>query len=312
MATDLSGMHEDYQSIKVFDFPFHPLVLALANAFFRFERWRKCRHANPELSIEKFNITSGDGRQVPVIAMTPRNLIGQSSPVVIYYHGGAFALGWASMHHLNCQRYALEGGATVLLVGYRLTPANPFPAPFEDCYAALEWVHANAEQKGFDLTKIATMGDSAGGCLTAAVAQKAADEGKPLAATVMIYPALDSDCKTTSAVEFTNTPIWSANSNRRMWELYLKNVPADSNPKYASPAHRQNLTGQPPAYIETAEFDPLRDEALIYATALEAAGVAVERNETKGTIHGFELAADNPIVEDSMQRRCEYLKRVLA
>ncbi len=312
MATDLSAMHPDYQKIKVFEFPFNPFVLWLANCFFKFERWRNCRKGNPDLNIEKFTIASADGCPIKVIEMTPNTGMEGPRPTIIYYHGGAFALTWASLHYQSCEKYALAANARVLLVDYRLTPANPFPVPFEDCYAALEWVHAHAEERGYDVRRIATMGDSAGGCFAAAVAQKGADEGKPIAATVMIYPVLDSNCDSPSAVAFTDTPIWSAGSNRRMWELYLKNVPAGTDPAYCSPGHRQNLANQPPAYIETAEFDPLKDEGLIYADALAAAGVAVERNETRGTVHGYEIATDNPAVKESMQLRCDYLKKVLA
>jgi acetyl esterase len=309
LSTDFSAMHADYQKIKPFDFPFtKPFFVWLGNMFFAFDRWRKCRQGNPALDISNHRVTSADGHRFRVIEMTPKGVDG-ARPTIIYYHGGAFSLSWASMHQLACERYAIESGATLLLVDYRLGPKHVFPAPFEDCYAALEWVHANAEERGYDVTRIATMGDSAGGCFAAGVAQKAVDEGKPVAAQAMIYPVLDSDCKTTSAVEFTDTPIWNANTNRNMWEMYLRNVPAGTDPAYASPGHKTDLAGQPPAYIETAQFDPLRDEGLIYATALEEAGVAVERNETQGTVHGYEMAPQNPAVEVSMQKRCAYLQQ---
>lgn len=175
MSTDLSGMHADYQKIKVFDFPFNPIVVWLANIFFAFDRWRKCRKGNPALDISNHQLTSADGHRFRVIEMTPKGVSGpraERRPLIIYYHGGAFAVSWASMHQLSCERYAVESGATVLLVDYRLGPKHVFPEPFEDCYAALEWVHTNAEQRGYDVTHIATMGDSAGGCFAAGVAQK--------------------------------------------------------------------------------------------------------------------------------------------
>jgi acetyl esterase len=311
MAADLSGMHADYQKIKAFNFAFNPFVAGLANSVFRLERWRYCRSPNPEVSVERFTITSADGHAVPVIELKAKDAL-PGRPVILYYHGGAFAFTWASLHYKSCEQYALATGASVLLVDYRLGPRHVFPVPFEDSYAALTWVRSHAAERGYDPTRVATMGDSAGGYFAAAVAQKAVDDGNPITAAVLIYPVLDSNCDSTSATEFTNTPVWTAVSNRRMWDMFLKQVPEGTDPDYASPGHRKNLSDQPPAYIETAEFDPLRDEGQAYATALEKAGVEVERNETRGTVHGYELAADNPVVKDSMERRCRYLQRVLA
>ena len=200
----------------------------------------------------------------------------------------------------------------VIFVDYRLAPKHPFPCGFEDCYASLEWVLSEAETLGIDTRRIAVMGDSAGGALAAGVAQKAMDKDNPVLAQSLVYPVLDSECKTPSAKNFTDVPVWNSIYNQRMWQTYLKNCPAGDPPLYAAPGIRSCLAGPPFSYIETAEFDPLRDEALDYAKALEQAGTKVELNETKGTIHGYEMVATNPEVLRSMQARVDFLIRAFA
>ena len=304
---DISNMHEDYRNIRSFNISFNRVMIWLLNTFFAVERFLHCRKPNPALTTERRVLTSADGDRFSAIVMKPATAIG-TLPVLLYYHGGAFALSWASLHQLACERYALEAQCMVILVDYRLGPRKPFPAGFQDCYAAYQWVLAEAQALGADASRIAVMGDSAGGALSAGVAQRALDEGGSICGQALIYPVLDSDCKTLSATQFDTTPVFNAESNRRMWRMYLKNVPAGLDPEYASPGHRKELAGLPQTYLETAEFDPLRDEGLEYAARLTSAGVNVDLNATSGTVHGYELAANNPSVEKSMRRRIEALR----
>jgi len=233
----------------------------------------------------------------------------EPAPAVLYYHGGAFAFGCTSMHLESCERYALEANCCVIVVDFRLGPANPFPCGFDDCYRTLDWVRENAAELGIDVARIAVMGDSSGGAIAAGVSQKALDNGVTLCAQVLIYPVLDSDCRSPSANQFSDTPIWNAGSNRGMWKMYLRDVDAANPPAYASPGHRDDLTGLAAAYVETAEFDPLRDEAMDYADRLEEHGVEVHRNPTKGTIHVYEISSDNPETIRSMTERVTYLRK---
>lgn len=230
-------------------------------------------------------------------------------PCLLYYHGGGFALTYGGAHLKMCQRYASEAGCTVIFVDYRLMPQHPFPGGADDCYLALEWALANAQRLGIDPSRIAVGGDSAGGALAASVSQMCFDRGAAkLCAQMLIYPVTDRDCKTPSATEFTDTPIFNSVANRRMWEAYLCNHIADDRLDYASPIHRENFTGLPPAYVETAQFDPLHDEGMAYAERLNGAGIAVELNDTKGTVHGYDAATKSALGEDAIARRVAYLK----
>ena len=186
----------------------------------------------------------------------------------------------------------------------RLSIANPFPAPFNDCYATLSWVHANAHDLGVDPERVALIGDSAGGALAAGVAQQALDRGEnPVCAQILIYPVTDHETKTESALKFTDTPFWKTASNRNMWNVYLRESEHKKSggsapvPSYAAPLHRESFAGLPPAWVEVAEFDPMLDEGRLYAEALRGAGVPVEFREVKSAIHGFDLVEGSETAE---------------
>lgn len=268
------------------------------------------RARTPDVTRNMVQVRGADGAVFDLIMLVPR-VLQKPAPVVLYFHGGAFALGYTPAQLRLCERYAREGQCLVAYVDYRLAPTYPFPHGFNDCYAALEWMLANAATLGIDRSRIAVMGDSAGGAFAAGVAQKALDNGISLCAQLLIYPVLDSDCKTKSATEFVDVPLWNAISNRRMWQMYLKNF-SGTAPAYAAPGLRTNLSGLPPTYLETAEFDPLRDEGLAYAETLQEQGVVVKLHETKGTIHGFEVAPTNPETVAALRRRVEHLKTLFA
>lgn len=276
------------------------LFLGLLNALVKLQRL--FRRAAPDTPSTRHRIPRADGSALAVIAIAPRDA-GRSAPALLYFHGGAFFLGYAGIHLANAEHLARETGCRVFLVDYRLSTEAAFPAPFDDCHAALGWLRANAESLGVDPARIALMGDSAGGCLAAAVAQKALDQGAPVCAQILLYPVTDAGCGTPSAQAFTDTPVWNARGSRVMWSLYLRGSPRDPPPPYASPAHRASLAGLPRAYVETAEFDPLRDEAIEYARRLEADGVHVILNATRGTIHGVDIVPDSPLTRAAMAAR---------
>ncbi|MFM7273905.1 MAG: alpha/beta hydrolase [Gammaproteobacteria bacterium] len=284
------------------------LLLWLLNAFVSLQRL--FRRAASDTPHERHRIPRADGSSLALIGIATRTA-GPSAPALLYYHGGAFFLGYAGIHLANAEQLARETGCRVFLVDYRLSTEAPFPAPFEDCHAALGWLRANAATLGVDATRIAVMGDSAGGCLAAAVAQRAQDEGTPVRAQILLYPVTDADCKTASAQDFSDTPLWNAKGSRVMWSLYLRGSPREPPPPYASPAHRANLAGLPAAYVETAEFDPLRDEGIDYAQRLESAGVRVILNATRGTIHAVDTVPHSPPTCAAMAARVAAVRELL-
>ncbi len=200
-----------------------------------------------------------------------------------------------------------------MFVDYRLMPSHPFPAGQDDCYDALRWTSGNATQLGIDPARIAVMGDSAGGALAASISQLTQDRAElDICAQVLIYPATDAECKTASACEFKDTPIFTSASNSAMWRVYLHKHAAGELPPYASPIQRADMSGLPRAYIETAEFDPLHNEGAASAKRLADAGVDVTLNETRGTVHGFDAVVPSAAGNDAIQRRIEFLEKCFA
>lgn len=299
------AIHPDFARFPVFTFRFSPVIIGLLNALLRVLRFVARR--NFDLSVARHTLASADGSRFDVITMTPHGLA-RPAPALLYYHGGAFALSYASSHLDNCERYANESGCIVVFVDYRLGPKFPFPCGFDDCFAALQWTVREAVSLGIDIDRIAVGGDSAGGALAGGVAQKARDEHLvALCAQLLIYPVTDNTCATVSATEFVDVPLWNAISNLRMWEMYLSRYRGGAAPPYAAPAAGA-LQDLPTAYVETAEFDPLRDEGRHYASALEAHGVMVVRNDTLGTVHGYDSNARSAISLDSMSQRIAFLQ----
>ncbi len=258
------------------------------------------------------------GPAVAVFEIAPRDLTG-ASPAIVDYHGGGFFLGYTALHLRAAERYALEGRCRVFFPDYRLSTAHPFPAGFDDCYATLAWVHADAVALGIDRRRVALLGDSAGGALAAGVAQKALDRREHrVCAQILIYPVADHETKTESALRFNDTPFWRTASNRNMWKVYLRDSEHGRSggrapvPPYAAPLHRASFAGLPPAWVEVAEFDPLRDEGRQYAEALATAGVPAELQEVKGAIHGYDLVEGSPTAEAIFRRRIDAIRRFFA
>jgi len=227
---------------------------------------------------------------VPVRVYAPANREG-TAPGLLYIHGGGFVLGDLDMFHMVLLRMVEELGVVIVSVDYRLAPEHPFPAPVEDCYAALTWVAGNAAELGIDPARLGVAGESAGGGLAAAVALLARDRGGPaLCFQFLGIPELDDRLDTPSMRDYVDTPLWNQPNAIFSWTSYLGAEPggADVSP-YAAPARAADLSGLPPAFVTTCQFDPLRDEGIQYAQRLMQAGVNTELHHYPGTFHGSSL-----------------------
>lgn len=264
--------------------------------------------------IEEFERTipgPAGAPEVPIRIYMPKNRI-EAGPCFINFHSGGFILGDLETEHPRCLIMAAEGGAVSIGVDYRLAPENPFPAGVEDCYAVLQWVVGQAEELKIDPTKIAIGGGSAGGNLAAAVTLMARDRGGPnVAFQMLIYPVIDDRCETPSMKDGAGLYIWDYQNTLDMWDQYIGKERSDVSP-YAAPARAEDLSGLPPAYVMTCEHDPLRDEAIIYAMRLMAAGVQVELHNYPGTVHGFDLLTPSDISTRAVNEGVEAFKRAMA
>jgi acetyl esterase/lipase len=213
------------------------------------------------------------------------------SPALLTIHGGGFVLGSIESEHALAVNLAQELGIVVVSVDYRLAPEHRFPAGLHDCYAALLWIDAEADALGVDRGRVAVSGQSAGGGLAAALALFSRDHGGPsICFQFLGIPELDDRLETASMRAFVDTPMWHRPNAELSWQYYLGPDRGDVSP-YAAPARATDLAGLPPAYVTAMEFDPLRDEAILYALALLAAGVSVELHTFPGTFHGSAFVA---------------------
>ncbi len=238
------------------------------------------------------NTALADAPDVPVRIYRPQS----REPVtagLVYIHGGGFAVGSLDSEHSGALAFCRDLGIVIVSVGYRLAPEHPYPAGLEDCYTALCWLHEQAAELGVDANRIGINGGSAGGGLSAGLALLARDRGGPgICFQCLGIPELDDRLQTPSMQAFTDTPLWNRPSAINSWKFYLGDsyTPGgDDVPYYAAPARADDLSGLPPAYVSTMEFDPLRDEGIEYAHRLLQAGVNVELHSYPGTFHGASM-----------------------
>ena len=243
---------------------------------------------------------------VPIRIYSPR----QAQGAMVWLHGGGYVMGDVNSEHPWAGRLADWAGAVVISVNFRLAPEHRFPAALDDAYAVLTWVAEHAAGLGVDPARIAVGGHSAGGGLAAGLALRARDQqGPPIRFQLLNQPSLDDRMDTWSARNFTDTP-WSYRDKvARSWQHYLGD--AEATP-YAAPARATNLSGLPPAYIATAEFDPIRDEAITYALRLLQVGVSVELHQWPGTFHGSQAILSAEVSQRQIAELSAALRRALA
>jgi len=224
----------------------------------------------------------GPAGPLPIRIFTPE---GEGPhPLLMAFHGGGWVLGSLESNDAFCRILAREAGCVVVSVNYRHAPEVKFPAPVEDAYAATVWAVGAAETLGADPSRVAVYGTSAGGTIATVVALMARDRGGPaIIGQLLIVPATDSGNDTPSYRAAAGGPVLSAEAMRWFWSLYLER-PEDGDHPYASPL-RADLTGLPPAIVQTAEYDPLRDDGAAYARALADAGVPVVHKDYLGMVH---------------------------
>lgn len=261
------------------------------------------------LVVERKRIPIERGGGLRALLYSPEGTEGEL-PCLVYFHGGGFVFPASPHHYSLAGKYALGACCRVLFVDYSLAPKHPFPAAPEDCFSAYSWVLERGRELSIDSSRVAVAGDSAGGNLAAVLCLMARDRGMPMPrGQMLIYPVAGIGLNTESERKYTDTPMCNSRDMEKYCRLYLQDRGAGKW-EYASPIHADTLEVLPPAYIETAEFDCLRDGAILYGQRLEEFGVPVEMNNTVGTIHGFEIVQKSPIVRDCLGRRNAFLRRI--
>jgi len=205
--------------------------------------------------------------------------------LLVWFHGGGFCIGDLDTHDQLCRRLAVLAGAQVLSVDYRLAPEHPWPAAVDDAVAVARWATDAGGGHGWDTTRVAVGGDSAGGSLAAVVALEARDAGLGLVHQVLAYPGTDHT-RHYPSLDLPSGYLYDAAARKWFYDRYLPDG-VDRSDRRISPLCADRHAGLCPATVFTAGHDPLRDEGRAYAEALYEAGVPVTHVEYPGLVHGF-------------------------
>jgi acetyl esterase len=212
----------------------------------------------------------------------------EPAPLLVFYHGGGWTIGDLDTHDALCRLTCRDADIHVLSIDYRLAPEHPAPAAVDDAYAAFRWACEHAAELGATLRRVAVGGDSAGGNLAAVVSQLARNDDGPVPALQwLLYPRTDFTAQTRSLTLFAEGFLLTKHDIDWFHAQYLGGSGIEAADPRVSPLLADKLSGLPPALIATAGFDPLRDEGEQYATALRAAGTAVDLRSMGSLTHGF-------------------------
>jgi acetyl esterase len=206
-------------------------------------------------------------------------------PLMLYFHGGGFAIGSLETHDSLCRQLALHSASAVLAVDYRLAPEHPFPCAIDDAWAALAWALRHAGRLGLDADQVTVCGDSAGAALAAVSALHARDQGWPLRGQILITPHTAAQGDTPSRRKFAEG--FLLDESTISW-FFDHSLPADQRHDWRfAPLEASDLDGVAPACLVLAECDPLVDEGVAYADRLRMAGVPVDLELVRGVTHEF-------------------------
>lgn len=267
--------------------PYETMPPVAARAFFKAGAFTS-QPPPPQLSLVDNLLAEGPAGTIPVRHYRPLQAPpGKLLPALVFFHGGGFTLGDIDTHDVLCRQLCDQAGIAVVSVDYRLGPEHKFPAAHVDCFAALQWVIAQAARLCIDPERIAVGGDSAGGNIAAACTLMARDLGAPaLAFQLLIYPATDFRCIAPSHKRNGEGYLLTSSLIDYFCACYLNN-PSDRLDFRLSPLLAASHANLPPALILTAGYDPLVDEGREYSERLQSAGVPSEYVCYEGQLHGF-------------------------
>ena len=242
----------------------------------------------PEVAEARLMIIPGPGGPIALRAYRPAGAkAAEALPALVFFHGGGWVVGDLDTHDHVCRHLAFAGDVVVLAIDYRLAPEHPFPAAVDDALAALRWARTQAATLGIDPARIAVGGDSAGANLAAIACLAAREAGDALPAfQLLIYPAVDFTADNASLRDNATGYLLTRAALLQFYDWYV-GATQDRRDWRVSPLWAASHAGLPSALVQTAEFDPLRDEGALYADTLRAAGVPVEHRHYEGMVHGF-------------------------
>lgn len=255
------------------------------------------------------------GQSIPLTIVRPEGVQGEL-PVFMFFHGGGWVLGDYPTHARLIRDLVVNSGAVAVYVGYTPSPEAQYPTAIDQAYAATRWVGEHGKEIQVDSSRLAVAGNSVGGNMAAVVALKAKEAGTPkLRFQLLLWPVTDANLETASYNQFAQGHFLTKPLMKWFWDNYTTD-PKQRAERFASPlqATTEQLKGLPPALVQTAEFDVLRDEGEAYARKLDAAGVTVTAVRYNGMIHDYGLLnplAHIPAVQAALRQAGAELKQHL-
>ena len=297
------NIHPDFRWISMIHPPLGRRKIAAIQRIMRLFYWRQ--RSDRDVTVERVRIPSGSGTAVRALLYVPKEK--KTKGCLLYYHGGGYAFPAAQHQYRLARIYAREVGCSVLFPDYRLAPGNPFPAAADDCFAAYLWMRGQMPD-----APAAVCGDSAGGTLSMAVCLMAADHHVPVpCAQLLTYPYVGHCGQTESMERYQDAPLLNS-QDIATYEAWYVSDPNAGKRAYWSPVESESMEIFPMTYIETAEYDGLRDGGILFAKMLHEKGISVELNNTKGTVHGYDIIMSSKIVKKQTARRIRFLKRAFS
>lgn len=261
-----------------------------------------------DVNIEKLHVTAFDGYEIPVSVYTPKTCA-PGRPCLLFLHGGGFVYNTSPHHYILIHNLAKLLNMKTFLVDYRLAPKHLFPTAHDDCFAVYRWMLEKAEELGIKKDKIVLIGDSAGGNLCASLSHYARDEKLQMpCCQVLLYPFFGryKDCE--SMRTYTDTPMCNSKLSDQFNEAYF---PFETHERLTcfSPIEDTDFRFLPPTYIETAEYDCLKDTGKHYEELLKGAGVETVYTEIPAAMHGYDIAAGSNLLKGITNSRVEFIKK---
>lgn len=263
------------------------------------------------IRVERRTIQA-DGQPLEIRVVRPEGSKGEL-PVFMFFHGGGWVLGDYPTHERLIRDLVVGSGAAAVYVDYTPSPEAKFPTAINQAYAATRWVAEHGKEIGVDGSRLAVAGNSVGGNMAAVVALKAKEAGTPkLRFQALLWPVTDANFNNASYNQFAEGHFLTRNMMQWFWNSYTTD-PRQRDDIHASPlrASLEQLKGLPPALVQTAEMDVLRDEGEAYARKLDAAGVPVTAVRYNGLIHDYGLLnvlSTVPGVRSAMDQAAQALK----
>ena len=311
-STSKWDIHPDFKNLKRIPVPKTLSQVRSIQLIFRRRMHRETSTEHFDVKRIKLKSSFSQKKEIKTLIYSSKSLSpDEKAPCLYFIHGGAFLLPALPYHYRFARLAAKELRCRVVMPMYDLAPYQVPPIQQEEIFEIYKCLIDTPERFHIDPDKIIVTGDSAGGTLAAALCLMARDRNAHLPlAQALFYPSLDVRLNTESMKRYTDVPVCNAESIREYYRLCRPEEYYGNN-AYRSPIEADSLKGLPAAYIETAEFDALHDDGVAYAKRLESEGCNVVLNETKGTVHAFEMAKNSEITKAILKQRIEFMRNAL-